>query len=65
MALKTPEEFIQSIADLDLDIYLFGEKVDDYVNNPIIRPQPQLHGHDLRAGPVPGVRGPHDSPPAT
>ena len=38
MALKTPEEFIQSIADLDLDIYLFGEKVDDYVNNPVIRP---------------------------
>ena len=38
MALKTPEEFIQSIADLDLEIYLFGEKVDDYVNHPIIRP---------------------------
>ena len=38
MALKTPEEFIQSIADLDLEIYLFGEKVDDYVNHPVIRP---------------------------
>jgi 4-hydroxybutyryl-CoA dehydratase / vinylacetyl-CoA-Delta-isomerase len=38
MALKTPEEFIQSIADLELEIYLFGEKVDDYVNHPIIRP---------------------------
>ncbi len=38
MALKTPEEFIQSIADLDLEIYLFGEKVDDYINHPIIRP---------------------------
>jgi len=38
MALKTPEEFIQSIADLDLEIYLFGEKVDDYVDHPVIRP---------------------------
>jgi 4-hydroxybutyryl-CoA dehydratase/vinylacetyl-CoA-Delta-isomerase len=38
MALKTPEEFVQSIADLKLEIYLFGEKVDDYVNHPLIRP---------------------------
>ena len=38
MALKTPEEFVQSLADLDLQIYLFGEKVDDYVNHPLIRP---------------------------
>ncbi len=38
MALKTPEEFVQSIADLGLEIYLFGEKVDDYVNHPVIRP---------------------------
>jgi len=38
MALKTPEEFVQSLADLDLEIYLFGEKVDDYVNHPLIRP---------------------------
>ncbi len=38
MALKTPQEFIDSIAALDLEIYLFGEKVDDYTNNPIIRP---------------------------
>ena len=38
MALKTPEEFVQSLADLHLQIYLFGEKIDDYVNHPIIRP---------------------------
>jgi 4-hydroxybutyryl-CoA dehydratase/vinylacetyl-CoA-Delta-isomerase len=38
MALRTPDDFIQSIADLDLEIYLFGEKVDDYVNHPMIRP---------------------------
>jgi 4-hydroxybutyryl-CoA dehydratase / vinylacetyl-CoA-Delta-isomerase len=38
MPLKTPQEFIDSIAALNLEIYLFGEKVDDYVNDPIIRP---------------------------
>jgi len=38
MTLKTPEEYIQSIADLDLEIYLFGERVEDYTEHPIIRP---------------------------
>ena len=38
MALKTSEEFIQSLADLHLQVYLFGEKIDDYVNHPLIRP---------------------------
>ncbi len=36
--LKTPEEYIQSIADLDLEIYLLGDRVDDYTDHPIIRP---------------------------
>jgi 4-hydroxybutyryl-CoA dehydratase/vinylacetyl-CoA-Delta-isomerase len=38
MALKTPEEFVRSLADLDLEIYLFGERLEDYVTNPVIRP---------------------------
>ena len=38
MALKTPEEFRQSIADLHLQIYMFGEKIEDYVDHPVIRP---------------------------
>jgi len=38
MALRTPEEYIQSLADLKLRIYLFGELVEDYVNHPLIRP---------------------------
>jgi 4-hydroxybutyryl-CoA dehydratase/vinylacetyl-CoA-Delta-isomerase len=38
MALKTPEEFVRSLADLHLRIYLFGERVDDYVDHPLIRP---------------------------
>src|SRR5659263_135037 len=38
MALKTPEEFRQSIANLHLQIYMFGEKIEDYVDHPVIRP---------------------------
>ena len=38
MGLKTPEQFVQDLADLHLNIYLMGQKVDDYVNHPIIRP---------------------------
>ena len=36
--LRTPEEYIQSIADLDLEVWLFGERVEDYINHPIVRP---------------------------
>ncbi len=38
MALRSKDDYIQSIADLHLEIYMFGEKVDDYVNHPMIRP---------------------------
>ena len=38
MALRTPEEFVQSLADLHLQIYLFGEQIEDYVHHPLIRP---------------------------
>ncbi len=38
MALKTPEEYVQSLADLHLEVYLFGELVEDYVHHPMIRP---------------------------
>lgn len=38
MRLRTPDEYVQSIADLGLEIYLFGRKVPDYTNHPMIRP---------------------------
>ena len=50
MALRTPEEFVQSLADLHLQIYLFGEKIDDYVDHPLIRPSINCIADDLRAG---------------
>lgn len=38
MALKTPQEYLDSLRKLNLEVYLFGERVKDPVDNPIIRP---------------------------
>jgi 4-hydroxybutyryl-CoA dehydratase/vinylacetyl-CoA-Delta-isomerase len=36
--LKTAREYLDSLRQLKLELYLFGEKVDNWVDNPIIRP---------------------------
>jgi len=38
MAIKTAGEYIESLRKLKLDLYLFGEKVENWVDNPVIRP---------------------------
>ena len=38
MALKTGAEYIESIRRMNMNIYLFGEKVENPVDNPILRP---------------------------
>ncbi|MDO4712086.1 MAG: 4-hydroxyphenylacetate 3-hydroxylase family protein [Peptostreptococcaceae bacterium] len=38
MALKTREEYIESLRKMDLKVYMFGERVEDPVDHPIIRP---------------------------
>ena len=38
MKLKTAREYIESLRGLKLDLYLFGERVGNWVDNPIIRP---------------------------
>ena len=38
MALMTGEEYIESIRKLNMEIYMFGEKVENPVDNPILRP---------------------------
>ena len=38
MSLKTAQEYIDSLRTRKLNLYMFGEKVDNYVDNPIIRP---------------------------
>ena len=65
MPLRTPEEFVQSIADLDLEIYLFGEKVDDYVNHPMIRPSLNCIAMTYELAAKPAVRRPDDGHAAT
>ena len=38
MSLMTGEEYIESIRKLDLQVYMFGEKVENPVDHPILRP---------------------------
>lgn len=38
MALKTAQEYIDSIRNIKIELYMFGEKVENRVDNPIIRP---------------------------
>jgi len=38
MPLKTKEDYFESIRKLQLPVYLLGERVEDTVDNPIIRP---------------------------
>ncbi len=40
MTLKKPQEYIDDLRAMagDINVYMFGEKVENYVDNPIIRP---------------------------
>ena len=38
MAIRTGEDYINSLRGRKLKVYLFGELIDDYVEHPIIRP---------------------------
>ncbi|HRC79875.1 MAG TPA: 4-hydroxyphenylacetate 3-hydroxylase N-terminal domain-containing protein [Sedimentibacter sp.] len=38
MPLKTPEEYIASLRELNTRVYMFGQKIDNWVDDPIIRP---------------------------
>ena len=38
MTIKTKEEYIESLRELDLEVYLFGERVENPVDHPIIKP---------------------------
>ncbi len=38
MALMTGEEYIESIRKINMEIYMFGEKIENPVDNPILRP---------------------------
>ena len=36
--MKTAKEYIDSIRELKIEIYLFGEQVKNHVDHPIVRP---------------------------
>jgi 4-hydroxybutyryl-CoA dehydratase / vinylacetyl-CoA-Delta-isomerase len=38
MALMTKEQYIESLRKLNLNIYMFGKKVENFVDHPVIRP---------------------------
>ncbi|WP_097003744.1 4-hydroxyphenylacetate 3-hydroxylase family protein [Lacrimispora amygdalina] len=38
MALMTGEEYVESMRNLKLNIYMFGEKIDNPIDHPILRP---------------------------
>ena len=38
MALMTGEQYIESIRSLNLQVYMFGKKIDCPVDDPILRP---------------------------
>jgi 4-hydroxybutyryl-CoA dehydratase / vinylacetyl-CoA-Delta-isomerase len=38
MALKTAQQYIDSLREMKSDVWLFGEKVENFVDHPVIRP---------------------------
>ncbi|SHI09394.1 4-hydroxyphenylacetate 3-hydroxylase family protein [Desulfosporosinus lacus] len=38
MTLKTPQEYIDDIRKMKIDLYMFGDKVENYVDHPMVRP---------------------------
>ncbi|MEK6264215.1 MAG: hypothetical protein N2B06_05525, partial [Clostridium sp.] len=38
MGMMTGEQYVESLRKLKLNVYMFGEKVENVVDNPIIRP---------------------------
>ena len=36
--MKTKQEYIDSLRELDLKVYMFGKRVENVVDHPIIRP---------------------------
>ena len=38
MALMTGEQYIESMRKLNLQVYMFGKKIENVVDDPILRP---------------------------
>ena len=44
MALMTPQEYIESLRKLNTRVYMFGEKIENWVDHPMIRPSINVLG---------------------
>jgi len=53
MTLKTPEEYLESIKKQKYNLYLFGEKIDNWYDHPIIAPtiNPVMKTYELAQDP--------------
>jgi len=38
MALKTPQQYLDELRQMNIELYMFGEKVENRVDHPVIRP---------------------------
>lgn len=38
MALKTPQQYVDEIRQMNIELYMFGEKIGNYADHPMIRP---------------------------
>lgn len=38
MALMTAQEYVESLRKLNTRVYMFGEKIENWVDHPMIRP---------------------------
>lgn len=38
MTMKTGEEYVESLRTLDLEVYMFGERIENPIDHPILRP---------------------------
>ena len=47
MALMTGEQYIESIRKIPMEIYMFGKKVENPVDNPIPAALPEQRAYDL------------------
>lgn len=47
MALMTGEQYIESIKKINMQVYMFGKKIEDPTEDPILASVPELRPHDL------------------
>lgn len=38
MALKTPQQYLDDLRKMNIELYMFGERIENYVDHPLIRP---------------------------